>query len=72
VKINYGLWWNEGKKRVSRNFSIEYDMDWDNQEDHNKFRSHILEKHPGTHIIGYAIREEDEHGNGILQRTVDD
>ena len=54
MKVNYGLWWDEGKKRMSRNFSIDHDMDWENEEHHLAFRKMILEKHPGTHIVGYA------------------
>lgn len=62
MKINYGLWWEEvvnGKrKRRNQNFSIEHDMNWDNEEEHIKFRQMIVEKHPGTHIIGYALEDE--------------
>jgi hypothetical protein len=58
VKINYGLWWNEGKKPRSKNFSIEYTIDWDKPEDHNKFREHICSIHPGKKLMGYAIANE--------------
>lgn len=60
MKINYGLWWHEGRKRMSRNFSINYEMNWDSQDDHEKFRQMILQNHPGTHIVGYAISDVDE------------
>lgn len=61
MKINYGLWWKENKAIIHRNYSIEHEMDLDNQEDHEKFRQLIRENHPNAHIHGYAIAEEESN-----------
>jgi hypothetical protein len=60
MKINYGLWWYEGEQRYNRTFSIDHNMDWDSKEDHEELRQLILDKHPGAHIVGYAIDNDEE------------
>ncbi len=65
MKIRYGVSRRRlGSKIKSdieyKNYGLELEADWENDDDHKKIKQLISEKHPGWHISGYAFVHEDK------------
>ncbi len=62
--ICYGLIKKRDKRKKNSlyevmNDQIEFDMDWNSEDDHARLRQAIHEKHPGWMISGYAPQERE-------------
>lgn len=65
MKVNVGLVYTEvnGKgKKASHGFNVqsEFEGDWDNTNDHNRFRDKIYAAYPGKGIMGYCPSEKED------------